>query len=212
MDPNKTGPPPGVPPGGGSERPLGRGLEDISYLFLTPRPEPGSGEPPPTAPDLSLPPPFRPAAVVLRPCSSVTREELTGILRGSEGAIEDGLRGLDAGLPCHPCGEIDLLALDGANQLAIVDFETAASDALLLRGLAQLDWLVRNLPNVRRMYAGRLINYQAPPRLFLLAPQFSPLLRSVARQIARPPITWVRYQLVDMGGTPGILFERVVPE
>ena len=126
-----------------------------------------------------------------------------------DGALEEGLRPIDAKVPCPPCGEIDLLAVDRASRLTIIAFETTFNDGLLLRGLGHFDWLVRNMPNVQRMYRGQALNVSLPPRLVLLAPQFSALVRSVARQITRPQIDWVRYHTVDVSGGPGILFEPV---
>jgi hypothetical protein len=122
------------------------------------------------------------------------------------------LRGIDFEVPCAPCGEIDLIAIDRANQLTIIDFDTTANDELLLRGLSHFDWAVGNLPNVRRMYRGQAINFSQEPRLFLLAPQFSSRVRRVARQIPRPRIDWVRYHFVETPGRPGIFFEPLAAE
>lgn len=194
---------------GARDRPLGRGLEAVSHLFLSHK----TGEGP--AGDVaagrspgSSPPSGPPGIAVLRP-ASVTRDRLGSILMECDGALEEGLRVIDARIPCHPSGEIDLLAVDRASRLAIIDFEATVNDGLLLRGIGHFDWVVRNMPNVQRMYRGEAVNVELPPRLFLLAPQFSALLRNVARQITRPQIHWVRYHTVDAAGGPGILFEPV---
>ena len=152
-----------------------------------------------------------PSPILLRPVS-VTREGLTAILMGLEGALEEGLRTIDANIPCPPCGEIDVLATDRVSQLTIIDFATTVDDGLLLRGLGHFDWAVRNMPNVRRMCRGQVVDYARQPRLVLLAPRFSPLLRSAVRQIIRPKIQPVRYHTVDASGCPGILFEPVVDD
>ena len=133
-------------------------------------------------------------------------------MREFAGALEDGLKGIDAGIPCAPCGEIDLLAIDRAGQLTIIDFDTTSGDELLIRGLGHLDWVVRNVPNLRRMFRGQAINFSLPPRLFLLAPQFSSRVRCVARQITSLQIDWVRYHLVETPGRAGILFEPLSAE
>ena len=119
------------------------------------------------------------------------------------------MRGIDTNIPCDPCGEIDVMALDRTNQLTIVDLDTTSNDGLLLRGIGHFDWVVRNIINLGRMYRGQAINFSLPTRLFLVAPQFSPLLKSAARQITRPQISWVKYHVVDAFGRPGILFEHV---
>jgi hypothetical protein len=149
---------------------------------------------------------------VLRPAGQITREQLAAALRESPGALEPRLRCVDAAVPCAPCGEIDLLAVDRAGQLAIVDLETAAGDELLIRGLGHAEWAVRNVPNLRRMLRGHAINFSLPPRLFLLAPQFSPRMRCAARQIPGLQLDWVRFHLVEGPGPAGILFEPVATE
>ena len=215
MDQNKTGGSEGAQGFGRLDRPLGRGLEDVSHLFLSHKTgeAAASDQVPDRSPERSPPPTgCRGGTALLRRSASVTRDRLAVILTELDGALEEGLRAIDANIPCHPCGEIGLLAVDRASQLTIIDFDTTSNDGLLLRGIGHFDWVVRNMPNVRRMYRGQAINFSLQPRLFLLAPQFSPLLRSVARQITRPQIHWVRYHTVDASGEPGILFEPVVGE
>jgi len=209
MDPNE---PDGT--AGAQDKPLGRGLEDVSHLFLSRKTADASASDRATArsPEpSSAPPGSRGGVALLRP-APITRDRLAAALMEFDGALEEGLRAFDAKIPCPSCGEIDLLAVDRASQLTIIDFEMTFDDSLLLRGIGHFDWVVRNMPNVRRMYREQVVNFSLPPRLFLLAPQFSPLLRSVARQITRPQIHWLRYHTVDASGGPGILFEPVVDE
>jgi hypothetical protein len=197
-------------------RPLGRGLEDVSHLFLSPK----TGDAPTRTsapglspePESSAPPGPRGNAVLLRPVQ-VTRDRLAAILPLDwSGALEEGLRTIDAKIPCHPCGEIDLLAVDRTSKLTIIDFDTTLNDGLLLRGLGHFDWIARNTQNVQRMCPAQGVDASLPPRLILLAPQFSPLLRRVMRQLTRPQIQWVRYHAVETSAGPGILFEPVTGE
>jgi hypothetical protein len=207
MDPNESGASEGA-----QDRPLGRGLEDVSHLFLSRKiGEASAGDRAAVRPpEHSSPPPgSRGGIALLRPVP-VTRDRLAVALMELDGALEEGLRAFDVKIPCHPCGEIDLVAVDRASQLTIIDFEITFDDGLLLRGIGHFDWVVRNMPNVQRMYREQAINFSLPPRLFLLAPQFSPLFRSAVRQITRPQIHWVRYHTVNASGGPGILFEPFV--
>jgi hypothetical protein len=207
-------------PGGGaagvgrSDRPLGRGLEDVSHVFLSQKTDEG-GPDPSGGWQAGRPFPRQESAsstLLLRPAAQVSREQIAAVLKEFAAALEEGLRGIDAEIFCASCGEIDLLAIDRANQLTIIDFETTASDELLIRGLGHFDWVARNLPNVRRMLRGQAINFSLDPRLFLLAPQFSSRVRCVARQIPRPRIDWVRYHFVETPGRPGIFFEPLSAE
>ena len=204
MDQNESGSS-SAPDVGRSDRPLGRGLADVSHVFLSQRADEGGQRPFPREKAGS-------SAVLLRPVAYLTREQVAAALKEFEGAIEAGLTGIDAGIPCAPYGEIDFLAVDRASQLTIIDFDTTASDDLLIRGLGHFDWVVRNIPNLRRMFRGQAINFTLQPRVVLLAPQFSSRVRCVARQITRPHIYWVRYHFVEAPGRAGILFEPVSAE
>jgi len=179
-----------------SDKPLGRGLEDVSHLFLSQKERPS-------------PSPGPRGGIALLRSASVTRDRLAVMLMEFAGALEDGLRTIDTNIPCHPCGDIDFLAVSRASQLTIIDLDTTVSDSLLLRGIGHFDWVVRNMANVQRMYREQAINFSRQPRLLLLAPQFSLLLRSVARQITCPQIQWIRYHTVDASSGPGVLFEPV---
>lgn len=213
MEQGKTAPPAGVDVGS-ADRPLGRTLEDISHLFLTQKgddvPAQGRVAGRPFRPP--RPTPAEPGAVVLRSSVPDGNERLGDLLREFAGVIEEGLQGIDARIPCDPYGEIDMLGLDRANQLVIVDFDIFANDQLVLRGIGHFDWVVRNLPIVRRMYQGRAINFSTEPRLVLLAPDFPPLALSAARQVPRPRLGLVRYHFVETAGGPGVFFERVEAE
>ena len=200
-----------------ADKPLGRGLADISHLFLSQRtPEAAGRERPPARLPERTPIQSQPGSqartVLLQPGTSLTRAALVALLKEVQDALERGLRVIDAHIPCHPYGEIDLLALDRMNQLTIIDFDTAPNDGLLLRGLGHFDWMLDNLPIVRRMHPGQIINLSSRPRLFLLAPRFSPLITSIARHLIQPEINCVRYHVVEQTGAPGVLFEPVTAE
>ena len=139
----------------------------------------------------------------------MTREHLLATLKEFSGALEDGLRVIDAGLSCDPFGEIDLLAVDRASRLAIIDLAATPDDGLMLRGMSHLEWIVRNSANLRRMHQGVVADFSSQPRLFLVAPQFSPLFKSAVHQIADLDIACVRYHGVDISERVGIFFERV---
>lgn len=115
---------------------------------------------------------------------------------------------IDENIPCEPYGFIDLVAVDSRDQLCIVNVDVAPKDESLLRGIAHFDWVARNTQIVRRMYRGRVIDFSAQPRLFLVAPGFSPLLKCVARRSASPEVSCVAYRIVAIPEGCGILFER----
>jgi hypothetical protein len=202
----------------GAAKALGRGLADVSHLFLQrtadSRPageQPvGRGVAPATT---QAGPAARPVVVEpSAPSAAAARAELIATLKRSGGALEWNLRVIDIGVPCVPCGEIDLVALDASNQLTIIDVDCSGAEGLLLRGLSHADWCVRNAAILHRLYRGLPVDFARPPRVLLVAPRFPPAVTSAIGRFSGLDITCIRCLNVDVSGRPGILFERLPME
>lgn len=194
-----------------TQRRLARGLEDVSHLFLsqTTNEATAGGEARDGPAEQTQPQPAEPAFIpLLHPFPDVNRDQLVSLLESHIALLEEGMRAIDVNIPCDPYGPIDLLAVDSANKLVIIDLDTSANDELLLRGICHFDWLVRNVPIARRMYRGHVIDFSANPRLFLVAPDYSPRLRCVTCWITCPQISCFRYHAVALRNGAGILVER----
>jgi hypothetical protein len=195
-----------------TEKRISRGLEDVSHLFLSQSPNKPAEKPEASDSTPALAPSEGSqsrAPFLLHDSPNVGRESILGFLNGSAAVLEEGLRAIDANIPCDPFGFIDLVAVDSQDQLCIINVDVVQKDDSLLRGIAYFDWIVRNTPIVRRMYQGRVINFSAQPKLFLVAPGFSPVLRCVAQRSTSPKVCCFAYRTVAMPGGVGILFERV---
>jgi hypothetical protein len=193
------------------ERRLARGLEDVSYLFLSqPSNKPAEEAVDQTASSAkALPGSVHPEAPILLGASpAVDRELLISLLNDNAAVLEEGMRAIDANVPCAPFGSMDLVALGSLDQLCVINVDAFQNDVALLRGIAHVDWIVRNMPIVRRMYQGRALSFSIPPRLFLVAPGFSPLLKCVAQRSLSPQVICFEYRTAAMPGGVGILFER----
>jgi hypothetical protein len=212
--------PPGSPAFGRSNRALGRGLEDISHLFLSVPPEQpvalcreepvlATREQPAVQHGASPLPRPRAGLGVLRPGVEITRHQLTATLLECGDALEQGMHALGIAVSCSPYGTIDVIAVDGYNQLTVIDVDAAVGDGLLARGISHVDWATRNMTTVQRMFEKWEIDASAPPRLALVAPAFSPLLLGALRQINGPHITCFRYLTATMSGGTAVLFEQV---
>src|SRR5437867_12776858 len=91
------------------DKPLGRGLEDVSHLFLSPKaPEAASNDHAATRSTArpSPPPGSRGGIALLRP-ASVTREQRAGLVMEFAGALGEGLMARDTNTPCQPCRQLD---------------------------------------------------------------------------------------------------------
>ncbi len=195
-----------------AEKRLGRGLADVSYLFMS------SGAVPERAGGAERADPavlFQPAAadhlipMVADPSLAPNRGQFASLLNRNASVLEAGMRAIDTDLACEIGGPIGLLAIDSSNRLVIIDFEAELNDSMLMSAISHFDWLVRNIALLKRMYGGHAIDFASRPRVFLVAPRFSEVLRRAAGRIVYPQITCFRYQ---SGSTPegvGVLFERV---
>jgi hypothetical protein len=99
--------------------------------------------------------------------------------------------------------------LDQTNRLGIVDVDVASDDGILLRAMSHFDWALHNLSNIQRMHMNVRIDLSAQPKIFLIAPEFSLVLRTAAHRLSQPQITWIRYHALNAYGTPAMHFERV---
>jgi hypothetical protein len=204
---------PDAPGAARTSRPLGRGLEDISHLFLSQAAGQSRAPERPENPDAGRAPTSpSPQTLVLAPSGALTLGQLAVALTESRDALGERLNVIDAGIACGSCGEIDLLAVDASNRLAIIDVDTSRSDGLLVRGLSQIGWMARSTGLLRRMYQGRMIDFSRQPRLFLVGPRFSALLTSAVGQVAHTEIRCFRYYGVNISGGVGIVFEQVNSE
>jgi Holliday junction resolvase-like predicted endonuclease len=147
--------------------------------------------------------------VTVRHDVSLTKAQIIAALRDARRFFDDDLVEIGAGFACSPFGEIDLLGLDRERRLTVVEVQNALDDTLVARGLSHVDWVVRNVPTVRRLYPAWRIDTSRQPRLALVAPRFSLALRSGIRQITAPAMTCFRYCEVDLPGEIGIFVERL---
>jgi hypothetical protein len=199
---------------GRPEKHLARSLEDVSYLFLSEKAAEApstdeqrrgsSGQACPNAGDRS-------PLIVLDRSPVLQRDSLVSTLNAHTGVLEEGLRAIDANVPLGTDAPIDLLAIDRLNHLSIIDLDLSGADELLLRGICHFDWMVRNVPILRRMYHGRVIDFSAQPRVFLIAPRFSPMFLCAAQRIASPQIRCFLYQVVAVPDGAGMLVTCIPP-
>jgi len=196
-----------------AERRLARGLEDVSYLFLSTQATSdgaGKGETcgkPVEQSCLSSAEHVIP--IVPDPSLSLNRDQLSSLLNRNTAILEAGMRAIDINLPCETGGPISLLAMDRTNRLTIIDLDIVINDSLLMCGISHFDWFVRSVPILKRMYDRHTIDFSSPPRLFLIAPHFSAVLRRVALRIVYPQITCFRFQTAAIPDGTAVLFERV---
>jgi hypothetical protein len=189
------------------ERRPARGVEDVVHLFVT-QPQghatatSASGRAPAT-------PQSAPVVTVASPAPALGKEEILQLLFSNTAALENGLRAIDRAIPCGPSRTIDVLAVDSLTQLVVIALEAAPNDSMLLRSISDYDWIVGHVPILRKLYQGQVINFSAPPRIFLVAPEFSQQLTGAARLIQSPRIGCFRYRGIAVPSGTAVLFDGV---
>ncbi len=62
--------------------------------------------------------------ILLRASPAVNRESLISLLNDNAAVLEEGMRAIDANVPCAPFGSMDLVALGSLDQLCIINVDT----------------------------------------------------------------------------------------
>ncbi len=108
--------------------------------------------------------------------------ELEAILTENPSVIEEGLSVIDTQVITNS-GRLDILGLDSGKVLVVIELKIEASDEMLWQTLDYYDWVFRNIDTVKRLYAGSDIDYSQTPRLMLIAPGFSEVIKEIREKI-----------------------------
>jgi hypothetical protein len=147
------------------------------------------------------------SAVLLRARSATSKAQLVAALRDLAGALGDDITVIDTSVPCEEgVADVDLIVMDSTGRFGVVDVDVVDANALFLKGLAHIDWVVRHRRHLQHVYRSHGIDLEVEPRLFLVVPRVPPV-EAASRQIGRSAITWVEYRVVEVPGGTGIMFE-----
>ena len=139
--------------------------------------------------------------------AKIPERELQGILDRNLECLEEGLKHLDSYVNIG-IGQIDSLAIDGNNNLVIIEYKTAENsdrDALI-QALSYYTWLKENRVWLKEYLRKRGINNEVEGiRIIIVAPNFdNKVIKAV--QAVEPRVTLVRYVICEYDeGKRGIL-------
>lgn len=141
----------------------------------------------------------------------ISEGELETLLKLSLDDIESGLALIDTQVNTYR-GPLDILAIDSEGCLVIIELKVRENDDMLFQAVDYCDWIQENIDSVSRMYRNIHpeveVEYKKPPRIMLIAPSFSSLLKRRAKYLD-VTIDLYTYRFVEMGGKHGLLFEQV---
>lgn len=106
------------------------------------------------------------------------REQLEPMLLRDLTSVEDGMGALDHQVRTDS-GLIDILGADKEGTLVVIELKDELDDGQLDQGIEYYDWVASNVSLLARIYKG--FDPNKPPRLILVAPDFSESVRRVAK-------------------------------
>jgi len=131
-------------------------------------------------------------------------------LRSRLGSLGTPLQILAEDMLGEDDARIDWLAMEpsGRVALALLDGE-GGGEALLARGLAQRAWVHARIGDWRKLAPHLQARSDLRPRLLLLAPDFSRIVRLAAREADAEGVHLARVHWVSAGGSFGVEVEPI---
>ena len=137
-----------------------------------------------------------------------TREEITALIAQQHKALDGGLELIGERLGKRGEAGWDLAGVDVEGRLVLIAVEVFTADKILSQLLSRLDWAWEHLDAIARMYPAYKIDCDRLPRVFVMAPDFSPALkRSMTYLNYRVSISLYIYRYIQTDAGKGLLIE-----
>jgi hypothetical protein len=108
--------------------------------------------------------------------SMQSEAELEDLICADPSCIEEGFKMIDRQLNTVR-GPLDILGLDSGRCLTVVELKINQEDGMLMQALDYFGWVNENRDSLKRMYPNHKIDFSQVPRVILVAPSFSELMR-----------------------------------
>jgi hypothetical protein len=136
-------------------------------------------------------------------------DELEPIILAKADVVEQGFQVIAHQHPTDS-GPLDILGVDSEGTLVIIELKNKASEAHLDQGLRYYDWCRQNIAWIAHAYGGKFtINYEASPRLILIAPSFTYTVRRIAKYIHVELQLFEYHAFEDEKGERGIICTEI---
>ena len=133
--------------------------------------------------------------------------ELKDLIKHSPGSVEQGLRVLIDEFPVES-GAIDLLCVDSGNVLTIVELKIHEDDSMLMQAIRYYDAVSQNIYRIAKMYPKVKIDEKEEPRIILIAPGFSGILKKCAKYLDIK-LDLVEYASLEVNNEKGLICRSI---
>lgn len=126
--------------------------------------------------------------------------------------IEKGLVIVDHQVPAG-AGKMDILAIDSGNVIAIIELKVNEDDGMFMQALEYYDWVSQNLDRLAERYQEKnpklKIDSEEAPRVILIAPTFSPSLKTCCKYVSLTVDLFEYTYLKSKSGEKGLVCKSV---
>jgi RecB family endonuclease NucS len=137
------------------------------------------------------------------------RDKLAQLVADHATSLEKNLRVVDPGKGRGKWGPMDLLAVDGKGYTVIIDVSPRTRDDLLVEGLSHLSWFDQYRHQVAPPREEQAEELFVPPRLILVAPDFSDRCQKAVAALENVRIDLYRLRWLQSDDEEGLLIEPV---
>lgn len=123
--------------------------------------------------------------------------------------IEKGLTLICNNVPIDEKTQLDVLCHDENRCLVILKLSIGENDDILFQGIRCLDYVNKIKPVLKATYGKSKLNETKPPRLILLAPNFSEALISIVKHMEGIQIDLYRWEFLKLGTQEGLYLQHI---
>jgi hypothetical protein len=148
--------------------------------------------------------------VSIEKLSVESKKELEQMITEQLPNVEKDMSIVCADVPINDSATLDILSHDENGQLAIIQISTGEDDTMLLQGLQSVDYIDKFKSFLKATYNKHKIDDREKPRLILIAPSFSNVVRNAVENMKGMRIDLYEWEYLKLGDQKLLHFQRLL--
>ena len=138
-----------------------------------------------------------------------SRQQLEQMIVNEINLVEKGLTVICSNVPINDKTTLDILCHDSNGQLVILQLNVEEDDAMLLQGLQSFDYVDKFKSFLKATYNRHKIDDKEKPRLILIAPSFSDVVRRAVESMKGIRIDLYEWEYLKLGDHKGLRLQPI---
>jgi len=138
-----------------------------------------------------------------------SRQEFEQMISTEIGMVEKDLTIICSNVSISDKTRLDILCHDDDGQLVIVQLSVNEDDFMLLHGLQSLDYVDKFKAFLKATYNKHKIDEKAKPRLILIAPSFSDVVRHAVESMKGMRVDLYEWEYLKLGDHKGLRLQPI---